>query len=92
MPGQGREASTDRKESVDQDVLMITEQLRAKANPLTPTASRKSRDLLKELTKSKKKKKKVPSGLPHRPKQDPIPWKLLVPSLQTQCTPTMGRK
>lgn len=62
MPGQGREASTDRKESVDQDVLKITEQLRAKANPLTPTASRKSRDLLKKLTKSKKTK--VPSGLP----------------------------
>lgn len=62
MSGQGREASTDRKEFVDKDVLMITEQLRAKANPLTPTASRKSRDLLKELTKSKKKK--VPSGLP----------------------------
>lgn len=54
----------DRKEFVDKDVLMITEQLRAKANPLTPTASRKNRDLLKELTKSKKKKKQVPSGLP----------------------------
>lgn len=81
MPGQGREASMDRKEFVDKDVLMITEQLRAKANPLTPTASRKNRDLLKELTKSKKKKKRCHQGFPHRPEQDPIPWKLLVPSL-----------
>lgn len=34
---------------------MITEQLRAEAKPLAPTAPQRSRKLLKELTKSKKK-------------------------------------
>lgn len=73
MPGQGREASMDRKEFVDKDVLMITEQLRAKANPLTPTASRKNRDLLKELTKSKKKKKGAIRASPTDPSKIPSP-------------------
>lgn len=48
-------ASLDKKEFVDKDMLMITEQLRAKVKPLALTALRKNRELLKELIKSNKK-------------------------------------
>ena len=67
-------ASRDEKEIAHKDTLMTAEQLRGEAKPPAPTAPRKSRELLKELTKSKKKGSQAG---PHCPE-------LLGPSLQTQ--------
>lgn len=49
-------ASLDKKEFVDKDMLMITEQLRAKVKPLALTALRKKQRAIKETYQVKQKR------------------------------------